>query len=206
MITYQKACLSALASAAMLLCAAQAQAQTYAVDQKFDLDGFSGNVFGSFTAIDANADTIFQASEMTFISLGFAGVVPGVGSLNLSFTPPNITVNPTTAWFPADRTLGDQYNGFFLNAVSTTGTHFTWTAGPNQFFDFGNTPGTTVSGDPQNSTFRFGSITFFDASGTPVALGQSDEWVTTAVPEPSTYLLMLGGIAALALKVRRRAA
>jgi hypothetical protein len=206
MITHKKASLGALASAALFLCAAQAQAQSFAFDQKFDLGGFNGNVWGTFTAVDANADTIFQQSEMTFQSLQFVGTAPTLGAISLSFAAPDISSSITTEWFAADKTLGDAFNGFFLTGTSTTGTQMVWVSGPANFFAYGNTPGTNSGGDAQNSTFRFGQITLFDVAGAPVASAQSDEYVTTAVPEPSTYLMMLGGVAALALKARRRKA
>ena len=166
MTTSRKAFLSAIASAAMLLCAAQAQAQNFSFNQKFDLGGFNGFLNGTFTVVDANAPFgIFDSSEMTFTTLQYTGIAPTLGNISLVFTPPNIGVQATTNWFAADATLGDGFNGFFLSGASVTGTQMTWVAGPANFFDYGNTPGLGSGGDAQNSTFRFGYF-----SNTPSAM------------------------------------
>ena len=215
MTTSRKAYLSAIASAALLLCAAQAQAQNFSFSQRFDLGGFDGFLNGTFVGVDSNADNIFQDTEMTFTVLQYNGIAPTLGNISLTFTPPNILITGapgTTNWFVADKTLGDGFNGFFLAGTSATGTQMTWVAGPGHAFDYGNTPGLNSGGDAQNSTFRFGQIDLFtsgNSGGTPIATAQSDEYATiipTPIPEPATYLMMLCGIAALAMGVRRRAA
>ena len=217
----------ALAGAALLLCTAQAQAQTYYFSQKFDIDGFLGTVSGSFAGNDtgrpsnpALPDGIFQQAEMTFLTLNFDGVAPVVGNVNLSFAVASITSEPLTRWFPGDKTLGDGFNGFFLTGLSSTGTQMTWVAGPAFGYAYGNDPAAPFAPlDPENSNAlvcgplggelcRFGEIALYDSFGAPISGAQalSNDYVTTAVPEPSTYLMLLGGIAAVALKVRRRAA
>lgn len=207
MITYQKACLSALATAAMLLCTAQAQAQaqTYNFSQRFDIDGFLGNVTGSFLAVDTNLDTVFQVGEMTFLTLAYSGASP-IGALNLSFAPPDIAVVGPTVWAASDQFLGNAH-GFYLAGTSATGTQMVWAAGPFNVFAFGDFNG--GGGDPQNSTFRFGQIDLFASAnlgGANAGTGQSNDWANiTPIPEPATYLMMLGGIAALALRARQRA-
>ena len=76
---------------------------------------------------------------------------------------------------------------------------------------FGGTPGLNSGGDAQNSVFKFGQIDLFTSAisgGNPIATAQSLTYATiavTAVPEPSTYLMMLGGIAALGLRIRKHA-
>ena len=207
MITYQKACLSALATAAMLLCTAQAQAQAqiYNFSQSFDINSFNGTVTGSFLAVDANLNTIFEASEMTFLTLAYIGASP-IGALNLSFAPPNIAVVGPTQWSASDQFLGNAH-GFYLAGTSATGTQMVWVAGPLNVFDFGNFGGS--GGDLQNDMFRFGQIDLFtsaNAGGVIAGTGLSNDWANiTPIPEPATYLMMLGGIAALALRARQRA-
>lgn len=207
MITYQRARLSALATAAMLLCAAQAQAQAqiYDFSQRFDINSFLGNVTGSFLAVDTNLDTVFQVGEMTFLTLAYSGASP-IGPLNLSFAPPNIAVVGPTQWSASDQFLG-QASGFYLAGTSATGTQMVWAAGPLNVFAFGDFGGS--GGDLQNNIFRFGQIDLFtsaNSGGTNAGTGQSNDWANiTPIPEPATYLMMLGGIAALALRARQRA-
>jgi hypothetical protein len=213
MTTSRKAYLNAIASAALLLCAAQAQAQNFSFVQKFDLGGFDGFLNGQFVVNDADANNIFEASEMTFTALQYNGIAPTLGNISLSFaTAAPIDSYTTTRWFANDATLGDAFNGFFISGASATGTQLAWVAGPANFFDYGNTPGLGSGGDAQNSTFRFGQIDLFtsgNAGGTAIASAQSNDYATivpTPIPEPATYLMMLGGIAALVAGVRRRAA
>jgi hypothetical protein len=211
MSTTRKTCLNAVACAALLLCAAQAQAQNFSFTQKFDLGGFDGFLNGAFIVNDANTNNIFEASEMTFTALQYNGIAPTLGNISLSFTPPSIASYATTNWFANDATLGDGFNGFFISGASATGTQLVWVAGPANFFDYGNTPGLGSGGDDQNSIYRFGQIDLFtsaNSGGLPIATAQSDDYatiVTTPIPEPSTYLLMVGGIAALALRLRKPA-
>ena len=209
MTTTRRAYLNAIASAALLLGAAQAHAVNFSFSQAFNGGGFVGAVSGTFSAVDGNADNIFQSSEMTFLTLGYSGTAPTLGAVNLTYAPPNIGVSATTEWFANDKTLGDGFNGFFLSGASATGTQMTWVAGPANFFDYGNTPGLNSGGDAQNSIFKFGQIDLFtsaNSGGTAIGTATSLTYATievTAVPEPSTYLMMLGGIAALALRVRK---
>ena len=222
MNTTRRACFSAIASAAMLLCAAQAQALNFDFSQKFDIGGFNGTVGGSFSAVDTNTDGFFQASEMTFLSLTYSGTTPASGLVNLSYAPPNILVVGATEWFASgsDKTLGEAGNGFFLAGQSLTGIQMTWAAGPVNGFDYGNNPGSNSGGDPQNSNVgcpggsnfplcRFGQIDLFSSANAPLGSAKSNDYATiipSPIPEPATYLMMLGGIAALALGARRRAA
>ena len=209
MTTTRRAYFNAIASAALLLAAAQAHAVNFSFSQAFNGGGIVGTVSGTFSAMDSNSDNIFQVSEMTFLTLGYSGTVPTLGTVSLSYTAPAIAAYATTEWFANDKTLGDAYNGFFLSGASATGTQMSWVAGPANFFDYGNTPGTNSGGDAQNGSYVFGQVDFFTSSGSggaPIATAPSLTYATiavTAVPEPSTYLMMLGGIAALVLRVRK---
>ena len=226
MTTTRRACFNAIASAALLLGAAQAHAMTFSFNQAFNGGGFVGIVSGTFSAVDTGRpsnpllpDGIFQSSEMTFLTLAYTGTAPTLGAVNLAYTPPNIGIAGTTEWFANDKTLGDAFNGFFLSGASAAGTQMTWVAGPVHFFDYGNTPGTNTGGDPQNGNpgcpsgpvCKFGQIDLFtsaNAGGDPLATATSFTYATievSAVPEPSTYLMMLGGFAALALRARKTA-
>jgi hypothetical protein len=215
MTTNPKAYLSAIASAALLMCASQAHANPFIFTQSFNQGGITGVVSGTFSAVDANLDTQFDASEITFLTLGYVGTVPTLGAVNLSYTPPNIVPDTLLRnnWFAngpgaTDTNLGSAGNGFNVTGDATTTTVMRWLAGPLNGFAFGNTNGS--GGDPQNSTFDFGAVSFFTGSAAGDAfLGNatSQTYVSvTAVPEPATYLMMLGGVAALLAGVRRRLA
>ena len=204
------AVLSTISAAVMLLAASSAQAQNFQFSQLFNNNGVVGTLSGSGVGLNPDLTGlpgIFEAADLVFQNLSFVGTVPTLGATTLTFAVPNIDVNAFgTTWFPADRTLGDAFNGFFLSGTSLTGTQMTWVSGPLNFFDFGNTPGTNAGGDAQNSTFTFGRLTFFSSilnGSSPFALSNSNTYVN-AIPEPSTYLMMLGGIAALSFAVRRR--
>ena len=211
MFTTRRASVNAIASAALLLAAAQAQAVNFSFSQAFNGGGIVGTVSGTFSAVDGNSDNIFQSSEMTFLTLAYNGTAPTLGSVSLAYTTPAIVAYAATEWFANDKTLGDGFNGFFLSGASVTGTQMTWVAGPANFFDYGNTPGLNSGGDPQNSSYVFGQVDFFTSAssgGAPIATAPSLTYATievTAVPETSTYLMMLGGLAALALRVRKLA-
>ena len=90
MNTTRRAYFNAIASAALLLCAAQAHAVNFSFSQAFNGGGFVGIVSGTFSAVDGNADNIYQASEMTFLTLGYAGIAPTLGAVSLAYAPPNI--------------------------------------------------------------------------------------------------------------------
>jgi len=205
----RKAFLSAVASAALLMCAAQAQANPFIFSQSFNGGGITGTVTGTFSAVDTNANTQFEASEISFLTLSYAGTVPTLGAISLSFTPPNIVTNPTvTNWYATDTNLGASGNGFFVSGTAAASTQMVWVAGPANGFSFGNLGG--PNGDPQNSTFNFGQVSFFTGNTLgETLLGNANSQTyasVTVVPEPATYLMMLGGIAALAVGARRRAA
>ena len=204
------AVLSTISAAVMLLAASSAQAQNFSFFQLFNNGGVVGTLSGSGVGLnpDLTGDPgIYEAADLVFQNLSFVGTVPTLGATTLTFAVPNILVNAGgTTWFPADRTLGGAFNGFFLSGTSLTGTQMTWASGPLNNFAFGNDPGTSINGDLQGSTNIFGSLTFFSSITTlsvPIALSNSNTYVN-AIPEPSTYLMMLGGIAALSFAVRRR--
>jgi hypothetical protein len=189
-----------IATAVLLLAAASAQAQTnYQAYQDFNSNGVVGTVVLKFSGTDANSDNVFDAPGITWQQLEFWGSINSVNYNGLLiYSGANLLIDPSSTWTIGDTNLGNA-NGFNVTGLaSPSPLSISWAAGLiNGFNGFP---------DPQAAPNKFGQLTVFDAGGNFMTQGDATTYANVGVvPEPSTYLMMAFGLAALAYAARRRA-
>ncbi len=188
-----------IATAVLLLAAASAQAQTnYQAYQNFNSNGVVGTVVLKFSGTDANSDNVFDAPGITWQQLEFWGSINSVNYNGLLiYSGSNLIVDPTSTWTIGDTNLGNATGFNASGLASPSPLSITWSAG--LLYNFNGFP------DTQAAPNVFGQLTVFDAAG-QLTEGYATTYANVGVvPEPSTYLMMAFGLAALAYAARRRA-
>lgn len=182
----------AAAAAAVVLGTTQAQAQTtYNYSQTF---GGLGSVTGQFNGTDGDGDGLLDASEVSILSMSFAGS-GGLGTL--SYGASDVFVLGFQ-WVISDvGGITNPSSGFDLYGDNGSGIAMNWVAG-----DF-------VGLDPAVS---LGALYLSDATtgvptGTFEATGLAmlaEAPPVTPVPEPESYLMMALGLAGIFAAKRRK--
>jgi hypothetical protein len=191
-----------LSSIALLCLAASASAQLVVVPgtpKTFSgYDGQPASVTGSLSnGVQGTLASLFPAAQASFTYLGNES-----GNVNLfTFAVGSQTLTEASA-------LGASISG----AIGPGAVGFSFTD-TTTGFTFGNgdlsivyVPNVTTIGLPVNQTFDY--VIGFNDNGSPD--GDFDDFVVgvhvTPVPEPETYALMLGGLSAIGMFLRRRRA
>lgn len=115
--------------------------------------------------------------------------LPGEGTAGVA------TVTPTFTGFPTGVTSGSYDHTFDMTLASSWNPAFITSHG-----------GTTATAFADFITGLDSGSAYFNIHTTEVPSGEIRGFLITAVPEPSSYALMLAGIGAVAIAVRRRAA
>jgi hypothetical protein len=161
---------------------------TYSLDFQMGGTGTDGNSIGLLLNRSGNAG--LKAAIYT----GGSGHIAWVGDYGLVWTNPNLNVTANT-WYRFKTTLTLSEGDIAMQS---------------QILDLSDTLLAT-------SPFKdYIASSYLNPNGFQISLGntggywnhasQIDNFVVTAIPEPSTYALVLGGIATLLLIRRRRAA
>jgi hypothetical protein len=143
---------------------------------------------------DLTATINVTGSFGTWAGVGFLTDNGEYGFLSAPFSPTALRTDRWQVWAGAGANYTATSNDILIR-LDTTGAQ--WTAA---FFQGGVQMGNTYTYTGGNPTINY--VGFVNADGTAVR-NVSAFQLTQAVPEPSTYALVLGGIATLLL-IRRR--
>lgn len=212
MTSTRKNFLSAIAAAAMLLGAAQAQALVYDFSQSFGAASVvTGNlvadtitVSGQFSGTDGVGgplDGTLTAGEITFLTMNVVGTLDGLAR-NLSYvlTPLDVIA---AQWVIGDSPMANAAagtgSGFSIYADRTPNDTVFWRTGP--FAGYNGVLGGGIKGE-----LNVFSGLLQAPNGYSNTAAQNGGTLVTVVPEPQTYLMMLAGLAVFGFAARRRAA
>ena len=192
------------------------------------LSGIAVAAQASITAGLANQNPtsfiVLSAADVTGGSLYSGGSIPGVAAIPHNVTPSKVTVGEWLAAGPGNMNNG---GGNAVVDFGTGGTHFvsflwgspdtyntlvvTEVGGATSTYKSTNLPLFVYNGNQSfasyvgftgNGSSRIQSLTF--ESPNQNAFEASNFSVTTPIPEPETYALMLAGLGAMGFVARRR--
>jgi hypothetical protein len=182
--------LSVAAVALSMWAASPAAAQVVILANDVDLST------GPFTFGVTAADTFtlsyqpngqFDPSPVLVSTTGTAAVTSFFGAPSVFFTDPAVTFGPNT--FPGFSSVPNPTRAPFSLTASDLGLRYT--AGADSFFGFARFAGSNLS-----------SVGFETRANTPIIAGAAAS--VGAVPEPSTWAMMLFGFGAVGFSMRRR--
>ncbi len=179
---------------------------TYTLTQTGDLDGSGGNDTLTFDLIYSGyTGSTFSAGDVTLGTATAPKVINNVNWFDNEYST-GMTLSLEVAnivYTSSESTVA--FDGFTaIDAIS-----YSSTPAGNISYYVGLTGATTVTGDPNFTPSLTSNGTsptlYFTAAGGPVRLRNLDfQFVTSAIPEPSSFALLLGGLGMLTL-IRRRA-
>lgn len=146
---------------------------------------------------------------VTFTASGSSGVLTSLNYNVFAYTGPFATFDVTAAGATKSGSVGTLVGGGMLlpgtgNSYGGDGVNFAYLAANT--LSFGSIGGAFSSATSAFASFTNDKSTLFPSdSGFLVKGGGGTIHITSAVPEPETYALMLGGLAAVGFVSRRRA-
>ena len=148
---------------------------------------YAGNAYSFFVIGQNGTESIATITALLDAGADFSSYAFGTG-----VAPANGNITMTAANSGKTLTNGETYTGFFVLFDSDT-----LKAGDTKYIVLSGQPGLT-----KQVTASAASVTFV-AGNVSSTLSNASNWQTYAAPEPTSGLLMLLGVAGLALRRRR---